>query len=503
MDLRLPPQTVYPEVWQLHRVPVVLPTVDLPSLVATLSESDWKQWRTRAGIPIGTPYLLGPDFNYDVELNQFFYSVDMLVSRMATRVGYARDLKSFLDFLHIGRNGTTWRDASEGDHRAYLVWRREDSSGPRVAPSTWDREVAAVSRFYGWQMTRGHIPATPIPQRVRRRSRQFGARGSDAGTTAASYSHGARREKIQWLPARSFRQWRDVGLRGYADDGLPNPAFRGRWSDRNAAFANLLVRTGMRLTEQASLSVFEIPDVQARSGYHRFWLPAPVAKGGSARWVYIPTSILRDLHAYADTDRRAVIMRAQRHDRYERAANDYLILDDRKYVSTISTGGRVRLSQLTPEERRRLLVHGRDGLEPSALWLSEDGMPISVSTWKDLFRQANERCAGYGLPQKAHAHMLRHTFAVLTLEQMQRGHIAALAEMNEAQRGHYTRIFGDPLDWVRRRLGHRSVTTTQVYLHALEELEMETRMALTADAWEDPRDARLIANLDPDELGSR
>jgi hypothetical protein len=28
----------------------------------------------------------------------------------------------------------------------------------------------------------------------------------------------------------------------------------------------------------------------------------------------------------------------------------------------------------------------------------------------------------------------------------------------------YTRIFGDPLDWVRRRLGHRSVSTTQTYL---------------------------------------
>jgi hypothetical protein len=48
-------------------------------------------------------------------------------------------------------------------------------------------------------------------------------------------------------------------------------------------------------------------------------------------------------------------------------------------------------------------------------------------------------------------------------------------------------VFGDPLDWVRRRLGHRSVETTQKYLHTLAELEMETRMALVGDAWEDPR----------------
>ncbi|GGN29694.1 hypothetical protein GCM10011609_86910 [Lentzea pudingi] len=76
---------------------------------------------------------------------------------------------------------------------------------------------------------------------------------------------------------------------------------------------------------------------------------------------------------------------------------------------------------------------------------------------------------------------------MVTLEQLQRGHIAALGEMTQDQRGHYTRIFGDPLDWVRRRLGHRSVVTTQIYLHALAELEMQTRMALVPDDWEDPR----------------
>jgi hypothetical protein len=46
---------------------------------------------------------------------------------------------------------------------------------------------------------------------------------------------------------------------------------------------------------------------------------------------------------------------------------------------------------------------------------------------------------------RGHAHLLRHTFAVLTLEQLQRGHIAALAELSPDQRGHYTRVFGDPV----------------------------------------------------------
>lgn len=81
----------------------------------------------------------------------------------------------------------------------------------------------------------------------------------------------------------------------------------------------------------------------------------------------------------------------------------------------------------------------------------------------------------------------------MTLEQLQRGHLAALEQQTAEQRGHYTRIFGDPLDWIRRRLGHRSLTSTMVYLHALAELEMHTRMALVPDGWEDPRDGPLDA----------
>ena len=79
----------------------------------------------------------------------------------------------------------------------------------------------------------------------------------------------------------------------------------------------------------------------------------------------------------------------------------------------------------------------------------------------------------------------------MTLEQLQRGHIASQADRNPEQRRTYSLIFGDPLDWVRRRLGHRSVVTTQIYLHALAELEMGTRMMLVPGDWEDPRDTSI------------
>jgi integrase len=261
-----------------------------------------------------------------------------------------------------------------------------------------------------------------------------------------------------------------------------------------------MVRTGLRLSEQASLTVFEVPLDRGLGGYQRFWLPTAIAKGRSARWVYVPESVVADLAGYAVLDRTDVIEQARAAGRYDQLRNPLVVPDADTPVAAQSGSGvrtRVKVANLGPDERRRLLVDGPDGLEPAAFWLSEFGTPLAISTWKDLFATANKRCRRVGVPLTAHAHLLRHTFAVVTLEQLQRGHIAALAELNVEQRGHWTQIFGDPLDWVRRRLGHRSAVTTQIYLHALSELEMETRMALVPTDWEDPRSTPLNALAEP------
>ncbi|GAA2788233.1 hypothetical protein GCM10010470_23490 [Saccharopolyspora taberi] len=50
--------------------------------------------------------------------------------------------------------------------------------------------------------------------------------------------------------------------------GKGNVGFRGRWAGRNAAFCDLMVRTGMRLTEQASLTIFELPCHPSRLNGH-------------------------------------------------------------------------------------------------------------------------------------------------------------------------------------------------------------------------------------------
>lgn len=454
---------------------------------------DWEDWFEQSGIVEGTPYLLAPDFDYDVELNSFFSSGHMHGRPQNTLNAYARDMAGFFTFLWQARGRKGWRNAELDDHLAYKAWRTRELG---CSGSTWGREVATVNAFYTWAVREDLVRVHPVPQRARRPA-PGGLRSGAAqeGSTPATAPHNARRDRLEWLPPHDYRQWRDIGLRGYGPGGLPREGFRGRWAARNAAFADLMVRTGLRLSEQASLSVFDLPrdPTPGGRGYRRFWLPAAVAKSGSARWVYVPSALVSELELYRELDRAEAVKTARERNAYERLHRPLVIENPEKPVVTaIGRAGRqrVKLEHLDPGERRRVLIDTPDGLEPTAFWLSEDGWPMAVSTWKSVFAEANARCARAGLDLRAHPHLLRHTFAVITLEQLQRGHLRELGELSADQRTHYTRVFGDPLDWVRR-LGHRSVTTTQIYLHALAELEMETRMGLVPDSWQDPRDMPL------------
>ncbi len=72
---------------------------------------------------------------------------------------------------------------------------------------------------------------------------------------------------------------------------------------------------------------------------------------------------------------------------------------------------------------------------------------MSMSGWKQVFADANTRCDAQGVQLRATPHMmLRHSYAVITLELPWRGHVQALGEMNEQERLTYQRVFGDPLN---------------------------------------------------------
>jgi site-specific recombinase XerD len=466
-------------------------------LLATLGSLD--AWLAAHKVADGTPFLIDPTGRYDSALNRYFEAL-LSAEPLNTQAAAAYDLKRFLAFLWDNRAGRTWREATPEDRAAYKHWRLMDSRGPRVEPVTWDREVATVNRFYRWAVRQGYVATNPILQRESR-SREPGRQRS--GETPAESSHQGPRHDMRWMPPATYRQWRDVGLCGFTLAGLPDRSFRGRYASRNATYADFMVRTGLRLSEQTSLSLYELPDAVPGVLNARMWLPRAIAKGGSARAVYVPTSVVKDVWDYVEMERADAVEQARENGIYERIT-DPLLIEDRSRPLVLMGDRRQEISKLTPTERRRLLIRTDDGgLEPAALWLNEHGLPSGPGCWQETFKSANRRCGRLGLKLRCHPHMLRHSFAVITLEQLWRGHIQELTAMTPAQRQTYQMVFGDPLNWVRIRLGHRSIQTTQIYLHTLQELEMETRMALIPDSWEPtgvhPDDLEVPQEVDNEE----
>ncbi|MFJ2745652.1 hypothetical protein ACIO3O_39010 [Streptomyces sp. NPDC087440] len=101
---------------------------------------------------------------------------------------------------------------------------------------------------------------------------------------------------------------------------------------------DLMVRTGMRLSEQAQLAVLEVPARAGAGGYERFWLPGAIAKGFSARWVYVPHSAAGDLAAYTEVDRAKVVADARTAGRY-RAWRRPLVIEDPSDTQWVRVSG--------------------------------------------------------------------------------------------------------------------------------------------------------------------
>jgi hypothetical protein len=111
---------------------------------------DLEAWLDAEDVPDGLPFLVSPALEYDIDLNRYFLRPAMIAAAQHTRLAVAGDLCRFLRFLHESRGGKSWRDAQEDGHAAFLYWRRFDPAGPRVAASTWNRELALVNGFFAW-----------------------------------------------------------------------------------------------------------------------------------------------------------------------------------------------------------------------------------------------------------------------------------------------------------------------------------------------------------------
>ena len=423
------------------------------------------------GIQTGQPVLLPPSRRPDVNVLRYLTSGSFRKLSLQTQSSYAKDLKLYFTFLDT--QGKTWEGAAEEDLENYEFWRRRDPRNPkRISGTKFSRELAAIDRFYKWQVAKGVLKTSPVAIRTTRH------RTGDVAESLALTPRNARRSNVKWFTARAYRKWRDVGLGGYTPDGLRDQRWRGRTSGRNVAFSELLWSSGLRLTEAATLLAFELPDWLGNERFIRGRIGEAVAKGGSRRDFWVAAHALDRVTSYMEVDRRLSIKRAQHEGRYNELDQILLFqqLTTNRILHLIDSRGQkvhIPLDQLTGEMRSRLFLESEGQIEPLSLWLSERGMPLPVQTWETVFATANKRCHKHGMKLYCYPHMLRHSFALKMLVTLM--HVfERRMNITADERREYRMIFGDPWSLVQTLLGHRSSEVTrEIYLEPVNGIQID------------------------------
>ncbi len=409
----------------------------------------------------GQPFLLGPDGRPDLRVNAFFASRRMQARSPLTWKKYAHALGLWLNFLLV--LGRSWDSATEDDAEYFKEWRLSEESNPRlVESSTFSGDLTALRSFYRWASGAYGVP-DPVAA----------VDGLDLRP------HGVRDKDIKWLDPVGYKRWRDVGLRGLDLDGRADPGWRGRNEQRDAAFADGLYGSGLRLTEWASVLVLELPDDDPARGYTTSYLADACAKGGYGHKYWLPRPALLAVLDYVEGGRAKAVRRAQRDGRYERVPGQRILLaqhGDRLRVR--EPDGRHTeppLNAVGPPGRARLFRSTAAGLEPAALWLNEDGMPRQPHGWQHTFAAANARIAALGLPGfRCTPHMLRHSCALRWYAVGRLAYERRFAHLDAEEQRDFRVQFGNTWDLVATMLGHRSPETTkQHYLEPFRTLDVE------------------------------
>lgn len=431
------------------------------------------------GIESGTPILVDPAGRIDPRLARFFRRSRFAFLAEGTRQSYVKDYRLFFSFLW--RRGKYWDQADYGEIDDYEAWRRRSMDNPRrVGGAKWARELAAFKLLFDWALVTGAVARSPVATHTVRR------RDGTVVEVADNRPKDVRVANVKWVTPRTYRLWRDIGLRGYAGEGVPQRGWRGRNDGRNAAFADLLFDSGLRLREGGCLLTVEVPVPMTGQVYCEGSVAAAIAKGRE-RSFYLPAEALGGIAAYLATTRRDAVRRAQRAGRYDRISGIMVVAKaspgQRRIAWEDGLGrrGESPVAAIDEHQRRRLFVRGDAGLEPLQLWLTEGGMPMDYRSWEAVFTAANDRCVRFGKPISISPHTCRHSFALKMLVTLQRG-LDARFGLDKAERDHLRNVYGNTFTLVKDLLGHRSEQTTrEIYLEPLNGIRLGMILDGSAD----------------------
>ncbi|MBT2527498.1 integrase [Streptomyces sp. ISL-99] len=426
------------------------------------------------GFREGQPILVDPHFRVDPRLSEFFRRSRFARLEVGSQDSYVRDYR--LLFTHLWREGRYWDEATVGDLETWEEWRLRGVGNPgRVGGAKFRRELAAFRLLYEWSARRGYVRASPV------QLREVRLPGGRVAQVAELTPKNVRSSNVKWVTPRAFRLWRDVGLRGYGADGLPERAWRGRNDGRDAAFADLLFSSGLRRREAGTLLTSELPEVLLPRSYYAGRVASAVAKT-SGRFFYVSRPALTAVGVYRVTTRAEAVRKAQAAGRYERLPVRWVVrsMNRAGRLAWVDERGRrceALLDGLTDRQRVHLYTEGEQGLEPLALWLTETGLPLRYRGWSGIFERASARCARLGLPVFCTPHICRHSFALRMLVTLSRVLDRRLG-LTPKERREYEELYGNVWLLVRDLLGHRSeVVTREIYLEPVRGLQLDTLLS--------------------------
>ncbi len=441
----------------------------------------------RAGVRGGQPFVLDHEGRYDLQLNRFFRELNTWGVRAANSIAaYTRDVMLFCRFLHTSRGGKSIWHCDGEDLRAYKSVRLHTPGDQQISVGTWRRSIAALDKWAAWALHERLVEAPPFRYQDKT---VLTPQGMKRVRVNVLQEPAGQDEPVRFLAFEDYLLWRDVGLRGELPDGRADPAWRGRHGERNAVFADLLIYSGMRLGEGATLLVPEIPPAVASGRAPRgLYLSAAVTKRNKARTVFVNRRTLANLHRYIDIERDDVVTRCLAAGAYRRGKPTLWVQRAGSTGVTLASGrGSWSYSRIGMTARRELMAVTDEGelAGPLWLWLGGDGRPLACSTWQSAFQRANERCASFDLGLTVTPHILRHSFAVHMLGLLLRQTVRALGMQADRRFTHAEvkrLLIGNPMRKLQLLLGHANEATVYTYLDVLDEAQEIVAAAL--DEWD-------------------
>ncbi|TEG58749.1 tyrosine-type recombinase/integrase [Pseudomonas aeruginosa] len=350
----------------------------------------------------GFPLLVGAD-GWPVEPAQSFLWHTLVESGEAlsalTWEAYGRRLFDYFAFLEA--NGLAWNEESQADGLSVLSRYRDWSSGElELDPSTLNKRLNLIVRFYQWAKQRDLIAALP-----------FGERRVRATPHSGFLSHVARPNAESTKPSVMVRERKRLTKFLTKDQAKVCLALDADPSHR--ILFHLMVRTGLRSCEARTFPFKYVFNPRLKKGLRPGQMisvalePSDMhLKYGRPRTIDVPWSLMEEMWSYT----------------------------------------------LHEREVRKAAGNGR----ATALVLTRGGRQYTKDSIVDVMKAYERKCGFY-----VRAHMLRHTYGTYTL--------LALRKSRDFK--------GEPLLYVRDRMGHSDVQTTMVYLHLINQLEAQSVLA--------------------------